>query len=387
MKEPQFSTGTAPQPLSEKTTHHEDHSTLSSTPYGTEDNDSVIHGNQSPVPLQSPPNTQASPSPVPPNGGILAWLQVAGSFCIFLNTWGIVNMYGGVVTGAGFGCLFLPGVTIVSQYFNTKKAFATGIASLGSSVGGVIYPIVWTQLEPKIGFGWATRVIGFILMATLILPLVVLRPLQYPHKRRSLLDLKSLLDVPYVLFGLGILFGYMGIYVVFFYIQLYALSNTDMSPYLAFYLLAIISAGSSLGRILPNFAADYVGTLNMQTTFAFASAVLSLSLIAIRNEKGILAFCVLYGFFTGTFVSLPAPTVASLSTNMASLGGRMSMAFMAAGIGSLVGSPIAGAILSTNGGNNWTMLQVWSGILLVLSGVSMLGARIAKVGIKVNSKA
>ena len=41
----------------------------------------------------------------------------------------------GVVTGSGFGCLFLPGVTIVSQYFSTKKAFATGIASLGSSIG------------------------------------------------------------------------------------------------------------------------------------------------------------------------------------------------------------------------------------------------------------
>ena len=41
----------------------------------------------------------------------------------------------GVVTGSGFGCLFLPGVAIVSQYFSTMKAFATGIASLGSSIG------------------------------------------------------------------------------------------------------------------------------------------------------------------------------------------------------------------------------------------------------------
>lgn len=148
-----------------------------------------------------------------------------------------------------------------------------------------------------------------------------------------------------------------------------------------------LNAGSSLGRILPNFAADYVGTLNMQLTFAFASAVLSLSLIAIRNVHGILGFCVLYGFFTGTFVSLPAPTVASLTLNMASLGGRMSMAFMTAGVGSLIGSPIAGAILSTNGGNNWNMLQVWSGVLLVLSSLSMLGARTAKVGAKLNVKA
>jgi MFS family permease len=41
----------------------------------------------------------------------------------------------GVVTGTGFGCLFLPGVAVVSQYFSTKKAFATGVASLGSSIG------------------------------------------------------------------------------------------------------------------------------------------------------------------------------------------------------------------------------------------------------------
>lgn len=250
-----------------------------------------------------------------------------------------------------------------------------------------MYPIAWTQLEPKIGFGWATRVIGFIVMATLILPVVVMRPLQYPEKRRSLWDINSLYDVPYVLFGFGILFGYMGIYVVFFYIELYAMSRAEISSHLVFYLLALINAGSSLGRILPNFAADYVGTLNMQSTFALASAVLSLSLLAIRNVQGILAFCVLYGFFTGTFVSLPAPTVASLSVNTASLGARMSMAFMAAGIGSLVGSPIAGAILATNGGNNWNMLQLWSGALLILSTLFMFGARIAKVGTKLNAKA
>lgn len=46
----------------------------------------------------------------------------------------------GVVTGSGFGCLFLPGVTIVSQYFSTKKGFATGLASLGSSIGKSCLP-------------------------------------------------------------------------------------------------------------------------------------------------------------------------------------------------------------------------------------------------------
>ena len=69
-----------------------------------------------------------------------------------------------------------------------------------------------------------------------------------------------------------------------------------------------------------------------------------------------------------------------MSPDLAFLGGRMSMAFMTAGTGLLVGTPVAGAILATGGGDNWAMLQVWSGALLVLSAVCMLGARVAKVG-------
>lgn len=224
-------------------------------------------------------------------------------------------------------------------------------------------------------------------MITLVFPLIVTRPLKYSAKRRKLLDLSALRDVPYVLFGCGLLLGYMGIYVVFVYIQLYSTATAGVSSTLAFYLLAIINAGSSFGRVLPNFAADHTGTLNMQVLFVSVSAILSLSLLAIHTTAGILAFCVLYGFFTGTFVSLPGPTVASLSPDMAVLGGRMSMAFMTAGTGLLVGTPVAGAILTSGEGENWTMLQVWSGALLVLSAICMLGARVAKVGWGVLRKA
>jgi hypothetical protein len=44
--------------------------------------------------------------------------------------------------GIGTGCLFVPSVAILSTYFTTKFAFAVGIAASGSSLGGVIYPIV-----------------------------------------------------------------------------------------------------------------------------------------------------------------------------------------------------------------------------------------------------
>jgi hypothetical protein len=41
----------------------------------------------------------------------------------------------GLVVGVGMGCMFLPSVGVMPQYFKHKRAFATGIAASGSSLG------------------------------------------------------------------------------------------------------------------------------------------------------------------------------------------------------------------------------------------------------------
>jgi len=68
----------------------------------------------------------------------------------------------GLCVGLGVGCLFLPSVAIVLTCFNKNLALATGAVVAGGSIGSVIYPILFSHLQPKIGFGWATRVIAFV---------------------------------------------------------------------------------------------------------------------------------------------------------------------------------------------------------------------------------
>ncbi|KAI5284480.1 hypothetical protein KEM55_001050, partial [Ascosphaera atra] len=63
--------------------------------------------------------------------------------------------------GIGAGCLYIPALAVLPQYFSTRRALATGVSVSGASLGGVIYPIMFRQLQPKVGFGWATRIIGF----------------------------------------------------------------------------------------------------------------------------------------------------------------------------------------------------------------------------------
>lgn len=42
----------------------------------------------------------------PPDGGLQAWLQVAGAFCLFFNTWGLLNTFGVYQTFYESGVLF-----------------------------------------------------------------------------------------------------------------------------------------------------------------------------------------------------------------------------------------------------------------------------------------
>ncbi|KAL2057600.1 hypothetical protein ABVK25_001984 [Lepraria finkii] len=41
----------------------------------------------------------------------------------------------GIVVGLGSGCLFLPSIAVLPQYFEKRRALATGIGSSGSAVG------------------------------------------------------------------------------------------------------------------------------------------------------------------------------------------------------------------------------------------------------------
>ncbi len=245
--------------------------------------------------------------------------------------------------------------------------------------GAVVYPVVFAQLEPSVGFRWATRAIAFIMIATSIVTVVGVRQRTQPTLNRSkIFDIASFRDAPFIYFSLGVFFGFMGIYVLFFYVELYGLQECHMDSNLAAYLLAIVNAGSLFGRLIPNYLADRIGPLNIHVPFAFVAALLAFSWIAVRDTASLIVYGVLYGFFSGTFVSLPGPIVVGISMDFPKLiGTRLGMSMGCAGIGLLIGSPVAGAILDKHG---WVGLQAWAGSLITISALCMLGARGTKFG-------
>jgi len=194
-------------------------------------------------------------------GGSL--LSVFGQMMLSLCTkYWQVFLAQGICIGVGAGCLFVPAVAILSTYFSSKIATATGIAAAGSSLGGVIYPIVFYRLQPTIGFPWATRVLAFMMLATLGLSNCVMRVRVLPAGRRKFFDLTAFTEAPYLLFVFGGFLAFMGLYAPFFYVQSYAIDTKIASPELSFYLLSIINALSTFGRIIPGYIATHIGPLS-----------------------------------------------------------------------------------------------------------------------------
>lgn len=95
------------------------------------------------------------------DAGYLRALVYGGTFLTILGmmmtsicqTYGELLVAQGIVVGVGDGLLFLPSIVIVSQYFDKKRALATGIASMGSSIGTFRAHTVCRILPLGMGYG------------------------------------------------------------------------------------------------------------------------------------------------------------------------------------------------------------------------------------------
>ncbi|KAL2218741.1 putative MFS monocarboxylate transporter [Thermoascus aurantiacus ATCC 26904] len=287
----------------------------------------------------------------------------------------------GVCVGLASGCLFVPSVAILPQYFKKRRAFANGLAASGSSIGGVVYPIMFNQLQMKIGFPWATRVLGFVSLGTLCVSLSVLRMRFMPTEKRKLIQLSAFKELPYVLFCVALFLGFLGFYNFLVYVESYAIDTGIVDDNLGFYLVSMLNAASTFGRIVPNLLADYVGPLNIFLPAATVTAILAFCWIGIHNTPGIIILAILYGFFSGGFVSLPPVVMISLTKDMRSLGTRLGMCFSLSSVALLVGTPIGGAILNST--HKYLGVQLFTGCCLITTSAIMIFLRFLRTGPKI----
>ena len=92
------------------------------------------------------------------DNGYFRYLLVFGSFFIVFgfmmlslcNEFWQCLLAQGFCVGIGGGALFVPAVAIMPTYFTSKLGLALGLAASGSSMGGIIYPIMFYRLLDEV---------------------------------------------------------------------------------------------------------------------------------------------------------------------------------------------------------------------------------------------
>ncbi|KAF8996239.1 MFS general substrate transporter [Cyathus striatus] len=251
--------------------------------------------------------------------------------------------------GIGSGLLYVPAIAIQNHYWKKRRTLALGIAVLGSSAGGLFFPIMLNQLfNGSAGFEWGVRASAFLCLFLLGISVILMKPnpdalsMDKPKP-----DFKGILtDVPYMITNLGALFCQMGVFFPYFYLQLFAILHGVESK-AAFYTLAAMNAASFPGRVLPNLLADRLGPLNSLTMSGIICAALIFALFGVKSVASTMVFAVIYGFFSGAWFSLAGPTIAGFSRHPSEAGVRFGIAFGIASFGTLIGNPIIGALLGS----------------------------------------
>lgn len=135
-----------------------------------------------------------------------------------------------------------PSFSYTTTWFQGKRALAMGIVASGSSMGGVILPIMVNRLIPMIGFGWTMRICAFLMLGLLVITNLTVRSRLRPQPKKYdagvLINLFK--DVPFLLTALAGCFYSMGMFIPITFLVTYGRS-VGMSPQVAGYLVSMFN--------------------------------------------------------------------------------------------------------------------------------------------------
>ncbi|KAI1302659.1 major facilitator superfamily domain-containing protein [Xylaria venustula] len=286
----------------------------------------------------------------------------------------------GVLGGLSASLLFNPSISAVSHWFYRRRALATGVACTAGGIGGVVFPLIILYAAPRLGFGWALRIVGFICIGSGITACCLLRKRMPPNKKAGAsVDLKSLSEPKFASTALATFLIEFAVFIPYTYICSYAV-HAGLDRHTAYLLNALLNVGAVPGRALPGYIADRFGSFNTMcvTATACVATILALWYTAGTNPAQVISFAPLFGFWSGAAISL-TPVCIGQVCRTEDYGKRSGTAFFLASFGALGGIPIAGAILESNHGS-YHGLIIFAGILYLAALIAFIVARTLSCG-------
>ncbi|KAF2862382.1 MFS general substrate transporter [Piedraia hortae CBS 480.64] len=284
----------------------------------------------------------------------------------------------GVAFGIGAGLIFVASVTILPQWFSTRRSLASGISACGSGLGGLIYSLASQKLIDTVGLRWAYRILGIVAgTANLISSLLMRDRHAQTGTIHNIFDTSLLLKQEVwllILYGWASLLAYV--------VLIYSLANYSMTvgltPSQAALVSALFNLGQALGRPPIGYFSDSVGRINMAAAMSTLAALFALFIwIFAKTYAGIIAFAILEGAVAGTFWTTISPVTVEV-VGLKHVASALNMEWIAIVLPSMASEPIALEMVRRT--HSYLPAQVWTGGMYLLAAGSMVLLRGWKIG-------
>ncbi|KAF9173007.1 hypothetical protein BGX21_001369 [Mortierella sp. AD011] len=306
---------------------------------------------------------------------------------------------------SAFAGALIMGASLLATSFSTqvwqRRGFATGIAVAGGGVGGLVISPVTTALFGVIGYRWTVRVMA-ILHLVFIIPAAILfkarvesgrdrtkrlkreqqdREKTNPtlgERRSSELTLNNCEAQPTIskktkTMDFSFLITHMSQSVLFRPTLAAYAQNHGASLSTASLLIGVLNGASAIGRVSMGLASDHIGDINtlLISSLCACLSILIVWILAGTSIPTMAVFCVIYGFFSGSFVAI-VPTVAAHLCGIGRLASVTGIVYGGIALGTLVGSPVGGALLDLSDGVDYRPTQLWAGLVMAIGTVLTL---------------
>ncbi|KAI8867717.1 MFS general substrate transporter [Ramicandelaber brevisporus] len=279
----------------------------------------------------------------------------------------------GLLFGIGCGMIFLPTLSLPSQYFTTKRGVATGITAAGTGVGGLILSPITNALIQAIGFRWALRITAIITFVVVNIGTFFLKTRIVPRGGGGkLFDTEVLRDKRFYTLTVLVVFWSMGVMLPFFYLPTYA-ATAGLTTAQAATIVSVTNAFSAIGRVVNGYVADRLGRVNL---LAVGTVIAGLSVLVIWLPAGssfgvLIAFGIVFGFFSGGVIGL-VPVVTSMIFGAERLASILGMVYLGWAVGTMTGNQVAGKIIDSvgrDGAHSFYGIIVLAGVSVFLGGM------------------
>ncbi|KAJ5183638.1 hypothetical protein N7492_001254 [Penicillium capsulatum] len=279
----------------------------------------------------------------------------------------------GVCFGWGMGFLFVGSVGIAPQWFQKRRSVAMGLTAAGSGLGGLIYSLAVGAIIPRLGLGWAFRILGII---SCIVNLVCGNLLRDRNKlvgsRFSAFHLPLLRRPEFLLFlGWGV-FSMLGYVALLFSVANFALS-VGLTPHQGSIASALLNLGQGLGRPCVGMFSDRLGRINIATLLSFLCGLFCLVIWTFADSMGVVCFfAVLVGTVWGTYWATVSPVLAEI-IGLRDLPSGLSITWLALVAPCTVSEAIALQLRThrVDGGTSYLRVQLFTGFMYIGASVCL----------------